>query len=224
LAADGGGGGATGLTIAAGGTDGWGAACFGGGGGACGGANRAGGTCGCSDAGLAIPGEAGEDESGTGFAGADGGGSFAVGVCDRGCAPPPDGTDGLMRLVSVDCDSGVIAAEGVEGLAPGACDGVPDFPPAAAGGIGSAWIPFGLAGAGVPGATAAEGAAGAAGPVAGTCGDDVPGFGLLLGGAVPGVTAVDGVDDRGIAFGAGSGCPLSPGNGCPGLPGGWFAL
>ena len=185
MAADGGGGGATGLTIAAGGTDGWGAACFGGGGGACGGANRAAGTCGCG-AGLAIPGEAGEGRGGTGFGGADGGGSFAVGVCDRGCAPPPDGTDGLMRLVSVGCDSGAIAAEGVEGLAPGICDGVPDFPPAAAGGIGTAWIPFGLAGAGVPGATAAEGAAGAAGPVAGTCGDDVPGFGLLLGGAVPG--------------------------------------
>ena len=72
----------------------------------------------------------------------------------------------------------------LEELVLGACDGVPDFPPAAAGGIGGAWAPSGLAGAGVPGATAAEGAAGAAGPVAGTCGDDVPGF-MLLGGVVP---------------------------------------
>ena len=134
--------------------------------------------------------------------------------CDSGVFAACDGVTGLppgaTRGVDVGDDEpppGAMAAEGVEGLVPGACDGVPDFPPAAAGGIGSAWVPSGLAGAGVPGATAAEGAAGAAGPVAGTCGDDVPGF-MLLGGVVPGVTAADGADDGGIAFGTGNGRPL----------------
>ena len=69
LAAGGDGGGAAGLTIAAGGTDGWGAACFGGGGGTCDGANRAAaGTCGCGS-GLAIPGKPARQEVGPTAAG-----------------------------------------------------------------------------------------------------------------------------------------------------------
>jgi hypothetical protein len=60
---------------------------------------------------------------------------------------------------------------------------------------------------------------GAAGFVAGTLGDDIPGFeasSVGEGVPVPGVIAADGADGGTTTAFAAGGCPSIPGTGCPG--------